>query len=121
MERNLEKYGFRNKNVFDLLWVIWQLKPILQKRIKETKQASALTRWLRLFPAVIKALKAPWVLQSQLVVQVPEQQGHEDDEESNGSQKAQHLWRDWKNRRTSLICLEMLTSHHFSDSLGQLQ
>lgn len=53
------------------------------------------TLQLGFLPEVIKALKAPWVLECQLVVEVPEQEGHENDEESDGSQKPQHLWRDW--------------------------
>lgn len=53
------------------------------------------TLQLRLFPEVVKALEAPRVLECQLVAKVPEEEGHEDDEESDGSQKAQHLWRDW--------------------------
>lgn len=52
------------------------------------------TLQLRLFPEVVKALKAARVLECQLVAKVPEEEGHEDDEESDGSQKAQHLWRD---------------------------
>lgn len=58
------------------------------------ERASALTRQLGLFPEVVKALEAPWVFQSQLVIKVPEEQGHEDDEESDGSQEPQHLRRD---------------------------
>lgn len=53
------------------------------------------TLQLGLFPEVVKALKAARVLECQLVAKVPEEEGHEDDEESDGSQKAQHLWRDW--------------------------
>lgn len=59
-----------------------------------------LTLQLVLFPQVIEALKAPRVLESQLVVEVPEQEGHEDDEESDGRQEAQHLWRDWEEEHT---------------------
>lgn len=71
----------------------------------DIRWAPALTWWLGLFPEVIKALKAPWVLQSQLVIKVPEQQGHEDDEESNGSQKPQHLRRDWNTEgRVQAAC-----------------
>lgn len=72
---------------------------------RDIRWASALTWRLSLFPEVIEALKAPWVLQSQLVIKVPEQQGHEDDEESNGSQKPQHLRRDWNTQgRVQAAC-----------------
>lgn len=47
------------------------------------------------FPEVIKALKAPQVFKRKLVVEVPKEKGHEDDEESDGGQKPQHLWRNW--------------------------
>lgn len=55
---------------------------------------AAFTLQLGLFPEVIEALEAPRVLQRQLVAKVPEKERHEDDEESDGGQKAQHLWRD---------------------------
>lgn len=54
------------------------------------------TLQLRLLPEVIEALEAPRVLQCQLVAKVPEEERHEDDEKSDGGQKAQHLWRDWE-------------------------
>lgn len=67
---------------WQVMWSRWafNLKPTLQ---------------LRFLPEVIKALEAARVLQCQLVAKVPEEECHEDDEESNGGQKAQHLWRDW--------------------------
>lgn len=75
-------------------------------------RASALTRQLGLFPEVLKALKAPWAFQSQLVIKVPEEQGHEDDEESDGGQKPQHLRRDWNTEGTGSRGWERFTSHH---------
>lgn len=60
----------------------------------EKRDGVSITWQFGLFPEVIKALKAPWVFKSQLVVEVPEEQGHEDDEEPDGSQKPQHLRRD---------------------------
>lgn len=59
------------------------------------EQDRELTLRLVFLPEVIEALKARWALQSQLAVEVPEQEGDEDDEESDGGQKPQHLWRDW--------------------------
>lgn len=53
-----------------------------------------LTLQLGVFPEVIKALKAPRVLEGQLVVEEPEEESHEDDEERDGCQKPQHLWRN---------------------------
>lgn len=67
--------------------------------VTQSCKASGTFHWkptlqLRLLPEVIKALEAPRVLQCQLVAKVPEDERHEDDEESDGGQKAQHLWRD---------------------------
>lgn len=71
---------------------------LLLVTVSRVKQVGAFHRQptlqLGLFPEVIEALEAPRVLQRQLVAKVPEEERHEDDEEADGGQKAQHLWRD---------------------------